>query len=98
MAEATTNGWTIETVREHLTALMEERDRRYEQRFAGIEEATNKKSESLEKRFDGVNEFRGAMNDAAGKYITKSEALSLVVAVCALAGVVEFALTYFVHR
>jgi hypothetical protein len=100
--------WTIETVREHVLALMDERDKRYEQRFLQQEtavtaalnsskEAVAKAERATEKRFESVNEFRGALSDAQKNYITRSEAIALVVVVCAVIEVIINVFNYFMR-
>ena len=92
----------INDFKDWVKSIFEERDKKYDQRFRGIEEATQKKAESLEKRFEGVNEFRGAMNDAASKYITRSEAMAMIVAIstviAAIVGIAEFFLNLYFHK
>ena len=67
-----------------LRELMDERDIRYQQRFEAqssainaallaAEKAVTKAEIATEKRFEGVNEFRGALQDAAKNQITRVE-------------------------
>jgi hypothetical protein len=98
------------SLRDHLESMMEERDKRYDQRFedskeaisaalAASKEAVVKAELATEKRFDAVNEFRGALSDAQSRYITKSEAIALItvisVVVGAIVAVVNFAVQHF---
>ena len=66
-----------------------EREKRYDERFEAIEEATkqafansqraiDKADMATEKRFEGVNEFRAALADQASQFVTRKdlEALS----------------------
>jgi hypothetical protein len=46
-------------------------------RFAHIEDATKLARESMEKRLDGMNEFRQTLRDQAGKFVTSSELRTL---------------------
>jgi hypothetical protein len=66
---------------------MDERDRRYEERFIGSEkmtamaqalskEAISKAEIATEKRFDAVNEMRGSLNDMTSQLMTKAEAVA----------------------
>jgi hypothetical protein len=79
----------------HIKDVMNEKDRRYEQRFVdsqtavgaalqaadkavsaamtAAKEAVQKAEMASEKRFEGVNEFRGAMNDQQQKFIPRIE-------------------------
>lgn len=70
---------------EHLRALMDERDQRYEQRFAAQERAVDvavasakedadRVERSSEKRFDSVNEFRRSLSDLVSTFIPRAEA------------------------
>lgn len=54
-------------------AIMEERDRRYEQRFADQQTAIKKAEDAVEKRFANVNELRGALDDAARLLMPRAE-------------------------
>lgn len=69
---------------EALHALFLEADRRYEQRFAAQEQAVAaalasqekavaKAEAASERRFEGVNEFRGALTDQANRMATRVE-------------------------
>jgi hypothetical protein len=68
-----------------LETIVDERDRRYEQRFAaqekavkdaltGSEKAVAKAEIAAEKRFDSQNEFRAQLADQAGTFIPRLEA------------------------
>ena len=65
--------------------LMDERDRRYDQRFEAMDEKTSlaltssekavsKAEAATEKRFDAVNEFRGQLKDQAATLMPRAEA------------------------
>ncbi len=65
--------------------IMDERDRRYEDRFKAMDEKTSlaltasekavsKAEAATEKRFDSVNEFRGTLNDLTLTLMSKPEA------------------------
>lgn len=80
--------WTLGSLKAHYDAILRERDRRYEQRFADAETATRaalaaaekavtKAEASADKRFEGVNEFRQALSDQTATFITRTEALAL---------------------
>ena len=64
---------------------MDERDRRYEERFIAMDqktslaltsskEAVTKAEAATEKRFDSVNEFRGSLKDQAANLLPRAEA------------------------
>ena len=98
MSDPESAGWTPET----LKAVMDERDKRYEQRFNASQKAIDEATRANEKRFEAVNEFRGAMSDAARKYITREEARSMVAQACLITGTVVsvavFVLNFFLHK
>jgi hypothetical protein len=68
-----------------LKEIIDERDRRYEDRFRAMDEKTSlalsssekavqKAETATEKRFDSVNEFRGSLKDQAATLIPREEA------------------------
>lgn len=76
--------WTVETSRAHFMAILEEREKRYDQRFtdmqtalqaalAASEKAVIKAEVATEKRFEGVNEFRSLVNDLVAGKIDRTE-------------------------
>jgi hypothetical protein len=69
---------------ESFRAIIDERDRRYEDRFTAMDEKTGlaltssekavvKAETATEKRFDSVNEFRGSLKDQAATLISRVE-------------------------
>lgn len=77
-------GWTVSTLREYLMALLAEADLRYQQRFdaqtkaveaalLAAKEAVIKAELAMEKRFDGVNEFRETLSDQAAQFVTLAQ-------------------------
>jgi hypothetical protein len=60
-------GWTVGT----LLQLMNERDRRYEQRFSSQEEAVRVYKETSDKWQAAANEWRGAMTDRERNFLSK---------------------------
>jgi hypothetical protein len=78
------SGWTIATLREHILALIVEKDLRDQQRFEAqssaiaaallaAEKAVTKAEVATERRFEGVNEFRQALSDQTASFITRVE-------------------------
>jgi hypothetical protein len=72
---------------DRLEAFLEERDRRYEDRFKAQDEKTTlaltaskeaitKAETATEKRFDAVNEFRGTLSDQAATLLPRLEAVT----------------------
>jgi len=74
--------WTVGTLKEHVLKLMAEYDRRYQQQFTDSKEAVDKALESLNKRLDGMNEFRNSLKDQESKYLTRSDAVALSLLIC----------------
>ena len=84
MTEVETTEAILEKVA-NLRTLMDERDRRYEERFKAMDEKTGlaltssekavaKAETATEKRFDAVNEFRGQLKDQAATLMPRAEA------------------------
>lgn len=84
MPDKPRGGWTLDTLYAHLISVIDERDRRYEQRFTGQGDAARtaqdsaqramvKAEEASERRFAGVNEFRHALSDQTATFITRAE-------------------------
>ena len=76
------NGWTVDTLHEHLETLIREKHQQYDLRFEGIVTATQaalnaadravtKAETASEKRFEGVNEFRSALADQQAGLISR---------------------------
>jgi len=72
------------TDREYFTAIINEHDRQYQQRFEAQEkalaaalssakEAVDKANAASEKRFDSVNEFRNSLKDQASAFLPRPE-------------------------
>jgi phosphopantetheinyl transferase (holo-ACP synthase) len=79
------SGWTLDTLKEHVESLLASNDRRYEQRFkdsgTAVDAALNAAKEAVlkaetasEKRFEGVNEFRGTLSDQQRTLMPRAEA------------------------
>lgn len=82
--EAQVSGWTIDTLREHLTqrlidqgmALnrrMDDADKAINAALVSAEKAVTKAETASEKRFEGVNEFRGVLQDQQRDLLRRSE-------------------------
>jgi hypothetical protein len=76
--------WTPVEVKDYLFHIMDERDKRYEERFLAQEEAmktaltsakeaVTKAEIANEKRFDSVNEFRETLRDQTSTFMPRSE-------------------------
>ena len=76
--------WSIDTLYIHLSRIVEDLDKRLQIALKSVEQtaaaaqasserATNKAETAMEKRFEGVNEFRQTLGDQASKFITRAE-------------------------
>lgn len=65
--------WTVETLLEHINKILDDRDRRYEQRFEAQQRAIDKADTATEKRFEGVNEFRQSLADQNKMFLQRTE-------------------------
>ncbi len=76
--------WTIETLKEHYDALLTERAARASERvasaqrsieaaLAAADKATTKAEEAIERRLEGVNEFRATLGDQQRLLMPRSE-------------------------
>lgn len=93
-----TNGWTFRTLRDYLTAIIDERDRRYEQRFHAQQAAVDKAEFAADQRLDAMNRFREAMQDQQKTFLTKSEYQSQHQALVDLIGQTRDALPSYLLR
>jgi hypothetical protein len=84
-------GWTVETLKDHLIAIMGERDKRYEERFEASQKAVDTAFEASQKAVDTALEVVNK---------TKSNSLAVCVVICTVFGlileVINFA--FFAHR
>ncbi len=84
-------GWTVQALHDHLKAMMDERDRRYEQlseaALASAERAVDKAELIAEKWRLNANEWRAAMSDKDQQYLTKDVARGYFVTGLMAAGV-----------
>jgi hypothetical protein len=76
--------WTVDILHAHILAILDEREKRNDQRFtdmqtalqaalAASEKAVIKAEVATEKRFEGVNEFRSMVNDLVAGKIDRAE-------------------------
>jgi len=66
-------GWTVSTLKSYYDALLEERDKKMEQKFTSLELAVTKANDATEKRFESVNEFRLTLTDQQRTFVPRSE-------------------------
>lgn len=77
------------TLLAHIMTVLDERNRRYEQRFEASQEALHTALMALEARLQGVNEFRATLSDQASTFATRDQVDALREAVSALTGRIE---------
>ncbi len=81
---APVSGWTVDTLREHLAQRITDQGVRLDQRMndadkaiqaalGSAETAVSKAEAASEKRFEGINEFRGALADQQRELLPRSE-------------------------
>lgn len=68
--------WLLSLVQQMVIGILDERDRRYQERFEAQQQALGKVEQATEKRFESVNEFRKAMGDRDILYMPRAEAMS----------------------
>ena len=93
-------GWTLDTLKEYFERVFQEHERRYTQRFEASQRAIETALESMNKRLDGMNEFRQALKDREEVFLTRSDALALCLIICTVFGllleILNFA--FFAHK
>jgi hypothetical protein len=83
------DGWSVETLRQYILSLIDQHDRQYRERFeaqntqvamalAAAEKAVGKAETATERRFEGVNEFRSAMDDQQRLFLPRKEYEAMV--------------------
>lgn len=60
--------WTVETIKEHFTAIIADRDVRIGLALSANKEAVEKAEAAVNERLKLLNEFRGQLSDQASKY------------------------------
>ena len=63
--------WTVATLKEHILALLAEKDRAIGAALSSAKEAVGKAEAAAERRFEGLNELRGAMSDQQATLISR---------------------------
>jgi len=69
--EKEVSGWTTDTLKEHLSAVIASNDRRYTERFDAQESASKYAQEK-------ANEFRGSLDDVGKRQMPRVEAEQLI--------------------
>jgi hypothetical protein len=70
----------------------------FEARLTAIAEATKVAQQSMDKRLDGMNEFRKALTDQAANMVTRTEVLALAVAASGLMIGLASTLVVILHK
>ena len=60
-------------LREYVEAMLHQRDKQVDAAIAAAALATSKAESATEKRFEGVNEFRAALDDASKRQVPRAE-------------------------
>ncbi len=61
------------SLKEYFTVLLNERDKRIDQRFESMEKAFTEFKQTTEKRFENANEWRNSYDDLVRTYIPRTE-------------------------
>ena len=91
--KAEVSGWTVDTLR----ALMDERDKRYMERFIAQEKAIEVAQATAKDYRSAANEWREAMKDRESQFVRKGENNWLIGAVVALVAIASLAVTLSGH-
>lgn len=68
------------TMKEYVDGQIQGQKEFTQAQFQNVLDNVNKANASMEKRLDGINEFRGQLKDQAGTFITRSELFAWVMA------------------
>lgn len=85
-------GWTIQTLKEHFEGILTERDKALNAALNSAKEAVSKAENNAEKWRDNANEWRAAMNDRDKNFITRRE---VWIAIIAIIGIVFSLLQFY---
>lgn len=75
--EKEVSGWTVDTLRELIITRMDERDRRYTEKFDAQEKAVLVALDQTRTRFENVNEWRGTVSDLLANAMPRPEAVTI---------------------
>jgi hypothetical protein len=73
MVETSPDGWTLDTLKEHLTSRIDGLKENVGTAMAASDKAIGKADIAIEKRFDSVNEFRKSLDDMVNTLLPRSE-------------------------
>lgn len=66
-------GWTVETLRQHILAVLEEQDKRLEARFLSQEVGRVAAADEFSRYRSSNNEWRGALDDSRKSMVPREE-------------------------
>jgi len=66
--------WTVETLRQHTDQRFDDMARLLDERFTSQTKAIDKALDAVERRFEGVNEFRQTLTDQAATFVRQDVA------------------------
>lgn len=66
--------WTLDSLWLHFTTLLKDKESKDVERFATNEKKVESALNALNKRFEGINELRGAMQDQQRSFMPRQEA------------------------
>jgi len=101
--------WTVNTLKEHLTALLDAYKDRVSDTFVERDKAITEFKAQADQKFASRNEIQTAMKDAAeaseramakltSSFITRQEALALVLAACTITGTIIMVINFFMRK
>jgi small-conductance mechanosensitive channel len=67
------DNWTILSLKEYLESVIKTHDEKNTLQFQAMQTAVTKAEAATEKRFEGVNEFRGQLSDQSRTLMPRSE-------------------------
>jgi len=65
--------WTVDTLKDHFDDLRKDDQVAIQAALSAAKEANSKAENAYDKRFEGVNEFRGTVNDIISNCVTRAE-------------------------
>lgn len=101
--------WTVDTLKEHFTALLDGYKERVSDTFIERDKAITEFKDQTDQKFASRNEIQTAMKDAAeiseratqkltSTFITRQEALALVLAACTITGTIIMVINFFMRK
>lgn len=72
------------TMKDYVDMKTEMNNRLADAQFKNIQDGVTKATASLDKRLDGMNEFRDTLKDQAGTFITRGELFGWILGLCGL--------------